>query len=386
MTSRDQATAAFVSRIATVGDGVLVGIGLAVCAATSWMRYLSIQSALRRIQDAPLVPISDLRTLLPEANDGEDGGKLVVVRGKVQPDPDSSSSGGWLGKGSDGVLISLGSGERAVIVKQTQTCIYNEWRGIFGWRFDLHAILAKSWKEQKSSSMRSVPFVLVEGTHRPNAEYIKVSLDNSSQPLPLTTVYHQLRPVQNSAYTFLQIIFGHGFPVALLDEEKILPVGKELTAVGICKLRGALEIKSVPEFPCFLSEKTKDEIEVDLSVDARILFWSGIVLGTVSFGILSYALVRNWWRWKDRRQRVRQAQEIENEDQMQENDSEEDAGEVTDGQLCVICLARRRRSAFVPCGHLVCCPRCAISVELDSSPKCPVCRQSIRSSIRIYGS
>lgn len=64
----------------------------------------------------------------------------------------------------------------------------------------------------------------------------------------------------------------------------------------------------------------------------------------------------------------------------------EESGDVPEGQLCVICLMRQRRSAFVPCGHLVCCPRCALSVERELSPKCPVCRQTIRSSVRIYDS
>lgn len=41
--------------------------------------------------------------------------------------------------------------------------------------------------------------------------------------------------------------------VALLDEEKILPVGKEITAVGICRAEnGSLEIKPCEDMPCFL--------------------------------------------------------------------------------------------------------------------------------------
>ena len=65
---------------------------------------------------------------------------------------------------------------------------------------------------------------------------------------------------------------------------------------------------------------------------------------------------------------------------------DEVSSNVPDGQLCVICLMRRKRSAFIPCGHFVCCERCAMSVERDSAPKCPVCRQQIRSSVRIYDS
>jgi len=59
---------------------------------------------------------------------------------------------------------------------------------------------------------------------------------------------------------------------------------------------------------------------------------------------------------------------------------------VPDGQLCVICLMRRRRSVFIPCGHLVCCQGCAISVEHEVAPKCSVCRQEIRNSVRIFES
>ena len=42
---------------------------------------------------------------------------------------------------------------------------------------------------------------------------------------------------------------------------------------------------------------------MDLAIDSWVLFWSGIVPGTLSIGILGYAVVRNWWRWKEWRQR-----------------------------------------------------------------------------------
>lgn len=94
---------------------------------------------------------------------------------------------------------------------------------------------------------------------------------------------------------------------------------------------------------------------------------------------------RNWFRWKEwrrqRQQRVEQPRDI-----TAESNTDDDLGDVSDGELCVICLMRRRRSAFIPCGHLVCCPRCALLVERDSNPKCPVCRQTIRTSVRIYDS
>ncbi|KAF3326551.1 Mitochondrial ubiquitin ligase activator of NFKB 1 [Carex littledalei] len=393
MSSRDE-TAAALARAATAFDGALLGMGLALCATSSWFKYLSTSNALRRIRLAPSAPISDLRSVI-DAGDGsstgETGGeRLVVIRGQVQPCSAADSITGLFSGGKAvGALVSQGSGERAVIIKQTQTCLYNEWRGVLGWSFDLHALFAKAWKEQRTTSFRSVPFVLVEGSHRFNSGYVNVKLDGSTHPLPLTTVYHHLHPVQATPYTLFQAILGNGYPVALLDEEKILPVGKEITAVGICSTKNeSLEIKPCEDMPCFLSEKTRDKIESDLAVTATTLFWSGIFMGTVSVGILGYAIYRNWWRLKDWRERRKRERELRNEvlESPTRSASDDDSGEVSDGELCVICLMRRRRSAFVPCGHLVCCPPCALAVERNACPNCPVCRQSIRSSIRIYGS
>lgn len=309
----------------------------------------------------------------------------MVVRGDVQPRTAVDAST-WGSAKSLGALVSQGSGERAVISTQMQTCLYNEWRGIFAWSFDLHAILAKSSKEQMTTSFKSVPFILTEGGHWPSYGYVHINLDGSSHPLPLTTVYHQLHPVQVSPYTLIQAVFGNGYPVALLDEEKILPVGKKITAIGICTARnGEIEIKSCQELPYFLSEKRKDEIEAELATSASTLFWSGILLGALSVVVVGYAIYRNWTKWKEWKEMRKRNRELHDQALVQIG-TEEESGDVPDGELCIICLMRRKRSAFVPCGHLVCCPTCALTVERDSSPKCPVCRQNIRTSIRIYDS
>ncbi|KAI0498863.1 hypothetical protein KFK09_019761 [Dendrobium nobile] len=390
MSSRDHAAAAAVARVAVAGDGAILGVGLAICAATSWVKYLTSSSSLDRIRSAPSPRISDLRALLA-ASDGEcEGeGKLVVVRGQVHLKPTADSN--WVSSKNQSALISQGSGERAVIVQQTQTCLYNEWRGIFGWSIDLHALFAKSWREQRSSSLRSVPFILVEGGQWPNSGYVHINLDGSPHPLPLTTVYHQLRPIQPTPYTFFQAMFGNGYPVALLDEEKILAIGKEMTAIGKCRSQnGALELKSCPDLPYFLSDMTKDEIEARLAANSRILFWSGVILGAFSIGLLSFTIFRNWRRWKEwrRRSRSRDRHRVTDVESAVTDELENgsDEGDVPEGQLCVVCLMRRKRSAFVPCGHLVCCVQCAMYVQHSVSPKCPVCRQTAYSSIRIYDS
>jgi len=390
MSINEQTVAAILSQVALAADGAFLGVALAYVAVRSLIRFTDASSALKKIKDSPSVRISDLRSVLSpsdgsDSSTGSEEGKLVIVRGLVEAK--SAVDGNWKSLRQN-VLVSHESGDRGVIIRRTQTCIYNEWRGFFGWTSDVRSLFKRSWKEQESTSLRMVPFILVEGGKWPQNDYLVVNMDGSRHPLPLVTVFHQLQPITASPYTFLQALFGHEYPVGLLDEEKILPLGKDITAVGVCSLRdGIPEIKSCKNLPYFLSDMNKDQMVVDAAFRTKVLLWSGIVLGTLSIGILGYAAVRNWNRWKSWRQ--------QRQDQQQNNLAREDpdpeiaaddTGEIPDGELCVICLTRRRRSAFVPCGHMVCCQRCALSVERDLAPKCPVCRQSIRSSVRIYDS
>ncbi|KAJ4717783.1 Mitochondrial ubiquitin ligase activator of NFKB [Melia azedarach] len=312
---------------------------------------------------------------------------LVILRGQVEPKSVVDGKN-WKNLTHSGVLVSHESGDKAVIIQRTQTCIYNEWRGFFGWTPDIRSIFGRSWKKRESTSLRTVPFILVEGGWWPQSDYVIVDMDGSRQPLPLITVFHRLQPIDVSPYTFIQAIFGHECPVGVLDEEKILPLGKNISAIGSCSFKNGIpEIKSCKDLPYFLTELTKDQMVVDLAYRTKILFWSGIVLGSLSIGILSYAIVRNWNRWKECRQQRRSRQPSQapsNDADSQVGADEEVAGDIPDGQLCVVCLMRRRTSAFNPCGHLVCCNRCAISVEREITPKCPICRMPIRNSMRIY--
>ncbi|KAM7480614.1 hypothetical protein LguiA_028827 [Lonicera macranthoides] len=392
MSVHDQAAAAVISQVALAADGAVLGLALAYVAVRSIIKFTSASSSLRKISDAPSLPVSDLRRLLEDhANDvssqSEGGGRIVIVSGTV--DSKSVVDGNWKSLRPNNVLTSHESGERGVILQRTQTCIYTEWRGFFGWTSDLRSIFARSWKEQESSSLRMVPFVLVEGGKWPQSDFVIVNMDGSRHPLPLTTVYHNLQPVSASPYTFLQALFGHEYPVGLLDEEKILPLGKDITAVGTCSLKdGTPVITSCKDLPYFLSELTKDQMVVELAFKTKVLLWSGVVLGSLAVGILGYAIVRNWNRWKQWKQQrqLHQQNAAAASNEADAEGAEEETGDAPDGELCVICLMRRRRSAFIPCGHMVCCQRCALSVERELAPKCPVCRQAIRNSVRIYDS
>ncbi|KAM3747159.1 hypothetical protein ACB098_05G015400 [Castanea mollissima] len=397
MSSPEQALASLLSQLALSFDGAVLGIALAYAAVRSLLKFSATSSSLNKILKAPsVVHVSDLRSILAVHDDRHSSSssqpsdhhhqKLVVLRGTVEAKSAVDSS--WK-TFKPHVLLSQESGDKAVIVQRTQTCLYNEWKGFFGWTSDLRAIFARSRREQESTSIRVVPFVLVDGGRWPHSDFVVVNMDGSNHPLPLTTVFHQLQPITASPYTFLQALFGHEYPVGLLDEEKILPLGKDITAVGMCSFKNGIpEIKSCKDLPYFLSDLTKDQMIVDLAFRSKILLWVGVAFGSLSIGILGYAVMRNWNRWKEWRQnrQLQQQSQAANPDADTQIASEEETGDVPDGELCVICLMRRRRSAFIPCGHLVCCQLCAISVERESSPKCPVCRQEIRNSVRIYDS
>ncbi|XP_062210072.1 E3 ubiquitin-protein ligase SPL2-like [Phragmites australis] len=372
MSARDRETVEALVRFAASLDGAVLGLGTAAVAVASWVKYLAASKELRLVASATTAAIADLRSVLP--GDGGDS-QMVAVRGFVRPGPRGR------------ILVPSGSREPCVVTKHTQMCLFTEWRGIFGWTFDLHALLFRSWKEQIITSFRYVPFVLASSESGNSTWMVHVNLDKADQPLPLTTVYHKLIPVETSPYTLFQTIIGNGYPIALLDEEKILPIGKEITAIGLCRTNDeSVEISSCPEIPFFLSELTKDEMQAELASRARTLFWAGIIFGTLSVCLLCHAIYRGWKRIKLRRE-ARQAQQLfeEAEDAIQEDDSS-DEDEIGDGQLCVVCLRKRRRAAFIPCGHLVCCCKCALRMEREAEPLCPMCRQDIRYMIRIYDS
>ncbi|WVZ56235.1 hypothetical protein U9M48_006800 [Paspalum notatum var. saurae] len=166
-------------------DGAVLGLGTAAVAVASWVKYLAVSGQLRLEASAATASIADLRSILP----GDKGESRLVA------------------------------------------CLFTEWRGIFGWTFDLHALLFRSWKEQIVTSFRSVPFVLAS-SELGYPPVVHINVDKADQPLPLTTVFHKLIPIETTPYTLFQTIIGNGYPIALLDEEKILLVGKVIDVSG----------------------------------------------------------------------------------------------------------------------------------------------------------
>ncbi|AAD25789.1 Contains similarity to gb/U45880 X-linked inhibitor of apotosis protein from Homo sapiens and contains PF/00097 Zinc finger C3HC4 (Ring finger) domain [Arabidopsis thaliana] len=381
MSSPERALLNLLTDIALSFDGAILGLTLAVSAVGSALKYASTNAALKKIKDAPEVSISDLRSLLPasedksETNDNRKSNdqRIVVVRGVVKP-----KISGDEGYKNNNVLISPETGDKALIIQRTQTYVYSGWKRLFqstGHRF----MLERSLRKHGADFTRTVPFVIVGKDQQSNSSFVAVNMDGSRQPLPLTTVYNRLQPINSS---FLQAFLYPDYPVGLLDIEKILPPGKDITAVGIYSFNnGVPEIKSCQDLPYFLSEMTKDKMIEDLMEQTNFIFLGSVILGIVSVGILSYAAVRTWNKWKQWNHQ-RELPQRPNDSVV--DDEPEDADEIPDGELCVICVSRRRVPAFIPCGHVVCCRRCASTVERELNPKCPVCLQSIRGSMRVY--
>jgi hypothetical protein len=51
---------------------------------------------------------------------------------------------------------------------------------------------------------------------------------------------------------------------------------------------------------------------------------------------------------------------------------------------CVVCLTRPPSHVLVPCGHLVLCPPCTMTVLESKTRQCPVCRSTIERGVEVF--
>jgi hypothetical protein len=90
-----------------------------------------------------------------------------------------------------GALTAQNVNKNAVYLERSQTCLYNEWRGLFGWSYKWRAILGwGSWKEQVmvlkckvlSHFASHSLFVLSDPIGNPNLTGFSILLASSTLP------------------------------------------------------------------------------------------------------------------------------------------------------------------------------------------------------------
>ena len=52
--------------------------------------------------------------------------------------------------------------------------------------------------------------------------------------------------------------------------------------------------------------------------------------------------------------------------------------------MCVVCFDAPKDHAIVPCGHICVCARCAEQLTKTRTPTCPVCRGTIRETMKVF--
>ncbi|GBG73800.1 hypothetical protein CBR_g17139 [Chara braunii] len=320
--------------------------------------------------------------------------RFIIVRGKVQAKSMTEVIRSRKGEMLNKQMAESGRDFKGVIWEKTQTYLYNEMRGLFGWM--------TQQKEQIGVSRRTVSFGLSENPSSRDS-FVAVDTSGSRQSLPLVSVYKNVIPAEPSSSTAIfHLLFGQRYPVGLLEEERMLLVNQEVTAVGHLYQGpdGLPTIKARKDFPVFLTDKDKDGLVRSMVRDSRFLWWTGVFFTVVSGGILAYSLFKHAWRWKQERRRRRglllgrgvgdgaydgivDGSSTTSGLHLVDEESDEE-GAIGDGELCCVCLTRRRQAVFLQCGHRSCCFRCAMVVAEQPSACCPMCRRVITGVVRVY--
>ena len=61
-----------------------------------------------------------------------------------------------------------------------------------------------------------------------------------------------------------------------------------------------------------------------------------------------------------------------------------DEEEQEEKSMCVVCMANRVGTCFIPCGHVCCCKDCGAKLQQLKEKRCPVCRNAISSVQTIF--
>ncbi|PIA34279.1 hypothetical protein AQUCO_03800101v1 [Aquilegia coerulea] len=346
-------------------DGLITSaIALGFLAVLKFWDFHSYSSALSKLRDARTVSVSGLRHLLSCSTEKN---HLVVVHGFVQAEPKRCFS---LQPNILESSTASGKTQGVVLLKTQARSVYHAWKG--------PSMGCTSYLGGVSTSITKVPSFLLAGRKGSDSSSDCVTVNLSAlnhDHLPLTTIFDQLSSPNATCFTLplpVKSLLGHAYPFGLclqekflplnfawyhpgLLEEKILPLGKEISVVGIGTSEyGNVEIKPCDELPYFLSDLTKDQMIGELAQKTNYLLLSAIFFGSLSLAVIAYAVMIGCQRFEEKTQQRRQVQQqMTQVQQSLRNDVVEEGMEaLPEGLSCVVCITRGRRAVFEPCSFL----------------------------------
>ncbi|RZC85991.1 hypothetical protein C5167_026664 [Papaver somniferum] len=195
-------------------DVAAAGVISAYCAVKTWRNYYFTSNALHKIREAPNVNGCDLRQLVEKEveNSNGTGGKLFVVKGIVEA--------GWRNIRPTALVSSEAAGGTAVMIENTQ----------------------------------KAPFVLLDIGRSLNPDYLFVNMDGSKHPLHVSTVFHELQPVQASPSTKVAMGWRRWKELKQQWRAKAANVAEAIAAVAVTAAAGLAIAVIATEFEA-------DEIE-----------------------------------------------------------------------------------------------------------------------------
>ncbi|KAL5725943.1 RING-type E3 ubiquitin transferase [Ranunculus cassubicifolius] len=241
-----------------------------IATIVTYSKYKSISTAFAKIQRAKILPISAI-----SHSSIYDEDSIVIFRGQVAlKSVVTQSRRDWLTPEYTPVLRVSGAKRKGVLLRETKIYMYENQR------------------KSRISTLKGVPFVIIPSGmfgECSSLDYVNVKMEESRHPLPLTRVHCQSFPTTYN-------VSGYDRPASLVVERKILPLGKEITAIGkVCTMRdGTPQIKACIELPYFLSDMTKTQMLELLGLKMKIVFRTIVVFESLSMVILGYAVQAFW--------------------------------------------------------------------------------------------
>uniref|UniRef100_A0A8C4R489 RING-type E3 ubiquitin transferase n=1 Tax=Eptatretus burgeri TaxID=7764 RepID=A0A8C4R489_EPTBU len=219
--------------------------------------------------------------------------------------------------------------------------------------------------ERKSS----IPFDLVPCDDRLPLP-IQICHPFKASELDLETSFQCFHPAATPTFvSFVGQLVSGVRPKGILEMERILKPGTQLTAIGELSLEnglsGSMRLGPPRSSLPYLLRSSDYETVVE-EWEQKVRYWNmwralaGLALGLL-LGWLGWRAVRRWWAKRALRKVFVTEESI--------------------ASPCVVCISSRRSCIFLDCGHVCCCVSCADALP---SRHCPICRATISRTIQLF--